>query len=163
MSAEHPSSAAATPTDNSATTTPQSTPSSNNGSFLGSLQLFVAATNSTLASFEQTTQESSTMFASRLSALGRQMAYVSSRAAAGYESRRDYGPQLIGGAALVVGGVVGLRTGKIGGALAGGLGGTAAYENIYGINDRTGKPWRDSVLGNKNSWRDSVLGNKKDP
>ena len=62
-----------------------------------------------------------------------------------YEHRGQYGPQIVAGTALVLGGAVALRTGKIPGVLAAGLGGAAAYGNVYGYEDYSATSWRSAV------------------
>eukprot|EP00985_Skeletonema_marinoi_P007607 scaffold3348_cov79-Skeletonema_marinoi.AAC.1 len=115
-------------------------------SLKAAIKKVVNVTNSTLATFEQTTDESSTAFASRLTSLARQAKFIATRGMATYEQRGNYGPQIIGGTALVVGGAVALRRGRFPGALAGGLGGAAAYGNIYGYQDYyPAKSWKDYV------------------
>ena len=115
-------------------------------SLKAAIKKVVNVTNSTLATFEQTTDESSTAFASRLTSLARQTKYIATRGMATYEQRGNYGPQIIGGTALVVGGAVALRRGRFPCAFAGGLGGAAAYGNIYGYQDYyPAKSWKDYV------------------
>jgi len=111
-----------------------------------SIKKIVEVTNSTLATFEQTTDETSTAFVSRLMSLGRQARYIAARGMAAYEQRGSYGPQIVGGTALVLGGAVALRRGKFLGALASGLGGAAAYGNVYGYQDYySATSWRKDV------------------
>ncbi|KAL3774341.1 hypothetical protein ACHAWO_009288 [Cyclotella atomus] len=119
----------------------------NNDPLLSSIRQLVTQTNKTLSSFEQSTVESSTTLVSRLSSLASQIRHVASKAVVAYDHRGYYGPQICAGAALLVGGVVGMRRGKAVGALAGGVGGLAAYENVYGLG---------SAFGGKNDWRDKI-------
>lgn len=96
---------------------------------------FVRMTNSTLASFEMATNETSTMFVSRLKPLMIQGGYIATRALSAYEQRGQYGAPIVAGSAILFGGLVAVRTGKFPGALAAGMAGTAAYGNIYGFQD----------------------------
>lgn len=106
----------------------------------------VNLTNSTLSSFEQAADESSTMFVSRLQQLGRQARHIATRAVSTYEQRTQYGPQIVAGSAVVMGGVIALRTRRLpAGVVAGGLGGAAAYGNIYGYDDHSATSWKNSV------------------
>ena len=106
---------------------------------------FVGMTNSALASFEEATDETSTMFVSRLRQIGKQGQYIATRAIATYEHRGQYGAPIVAGSAAIVGGFVAMRTGKIPGALAAGITGAAAYGNIYGYEDYSATSWRNSV------------------
>ncbi len=125
-------------------------PSQQNISLKAAIKKVVDVTNYTLAIFEQNTEETSTAFVSRFTSLVRQAKYIATRGMTTYEQRGNYGPQIIGGTALVVGGAVALRRGRFPGALAGGLGGAAAYGNIYGYQDYySAKSWKDYVP-NKN-------------
>ena len=110
----------------------------------------VDMTNRTLAIFEQTTEETSTAFASRLTSFARQARYVATRGISIYEQRGNYGPQIVGGAAVVVGGAVALRRGRFPGALAGGVSAAAAYGTVYGYEDyyNTAKSLRDYMPKN---------------
>mmetsp|Transcript_29850 Transcript_29850/g.63318 ORF Transcript_29850/g.63318 Transcript_29850/m.63318 type:complete len:144 (+) Transcript_29850:202-633(+) len=130
-----------TPT-NDGTASPKKSP---NDPLLQSIKQFVKITNSGLASFEEATDETSTMLVSRLHQLAKQGRYIATRAVSTYEHRGQYGPQIVAGSAAVVGGVVALRTGKIPGALAAGVTGAAAYGNVYGYEDYSATSWRNSV------------------
>eukprot|EP00584_Thalassiosira_punctigera_P011531 CAMPEP_0172568902 /NCGR_PEP_ID=MMETSP1067-20121228/121458_1 /TAXON_ID=265564 ORGANISM="Thalassiosira punctigera, Strain Tpunct2005C2" /NCGR_SAMPLE_ID=MMETSP1067 /ASSEMBLY_ACC=CAM_ASM_000444 /LENGTH=146 /DNA_ID=CAMNT_0013360615 /DNA_START=220 /DNA_END=660 /DNA_ORIENTATION=+ len=117
-----------------------------NDPLLQSIKQFVNLTNSTLANFERATDESSTMIVSRLRQLGRQGWHIASRSLSTYEHRGQYGPQIVAGAAVVVGGAVALRTRRVPAALVGaGLGGAAAYGNVYGYEDYSATSWRNSI------------------
>ncbi|KAL7472689.1 hypothetical protein ACHAXS_013074 [Conticribra weissflogii] len=126
-----------------ATTPPPTRSNPSEDLLLQSIKRFVAATNSTLAALEETTTTSSTALISRIRSLGHQGSVIASRAISTYEHRGQYGPQVVAGAALLVGGAVGLRSGKIPGVLAAGAGGAAAYGNIYGFQDYSGRSWKD--------------------
>mmetsp|Transcript_29280 Transcript_29280/g.60004 ORF Transcript_29280/g.60004 Transcript_29280/m.60004 type:complete len:143 (-) Transcript_29280:310-738(-) len=127
------------------TVAPPTPPKPSEDLLLQSIKKFVAATNSTLAALEETTTTSSTALISRLRSLGHQGSVIASRAISTYEHRGQYGPQVVAGAVLLVGGAVGLRSGKIPGILAAGAGGAAAYGNIYGFQDYSGVSWKDVV------------------
>mmetsp|Transcript_21148 Transcript_21148/g.38279 ORF Transcript_21148/g.38279 Transcript_21148/m.38279 type:complete len:149 (-) Transcript_21148:330-776(-) len=130
-----------TPTNDSAASQKKST----NDPLLLSIKQFVNLTNSTLASFEESTDETSTALVSRLQQLGKQGRYIATRAMTTYEHRGQYGPQIVAGSAALIGGVVALRTGKIPGALAAGLTGAAAYGNVYGYEDYSATSWRSGL------------------
>ncbi|KAL3823196.1 hypothetical protein ACHAXA_003475 [Cyclostephanos tholiformis] len=105
----------------------------------------VSMTNCALATFEEATDETSTMLVSRLRQLGKQGTYIATRVLATYEQRGQYAVPIVAGSAAVVGGLVAMRTGKIPGALAAGVAGAAAYGNIYGYEDYSATSWRNSV------------------
>jgi hypothetical protein len=60
-----------------------------------------------------------------------QSAVYTAKAKKVYEHRLEYGPYLVAGSAVVVGGIMSLRRGKISGALAGLLSAGAAYTAVY--------------------------------
>ena len=109
------------------------------------IKKIVDVTNCTLASFEQTTHNTSSAFVSRITSIGKQARYIATRGMATYEQRGSYGPQIVAGTAIAVGGAVALRRGKFPGALASGLGGAAAYGNVYGYQDYSAASWRKYV------------------
>ena len=116
-----------------------------NDPLLQSIKQLVNVTNSALATFEEATDESSTMLVSRLQQIGKQGKYIATRAISTYDHRGQYGPQIVAGSAATVGAIVALRRGKVPGVLMGGLTGAAAYGNVYGYNDYTATSWRNSV------------------
>ncbi|KAL3785758.1 hypothetical protein ACHAW5_003600 [Stephanodiscus triporus] len=105
----------------------------------------VGMTNCALASIEEATLETSTMFVSRLRELSKQGVYIATRALATYEHRGQYGAPIVASSAAIVGGFVAMRKGKIPGVLAAGMAGAAAYGNIYGYEDYSATSWRNSV------------------
>ena len=131
--------------EESSTSGPKASPKTTNDPLLQSIKQVVSVANSGLCSFEQATDENSTMLVSRLQQLAKQGRYIATRAMATYEHRLQYGPQVVAGSMAVVGGVVALRRGKIPGALAGGLTGVGAYGNIYGYEDYSAVSWRNSI------------------
>jgi len=136
-----------TPIDASAPPTPTPTTSTKSPGdpLLQSIKQFVSLTNSTLASFEKSTDEASSALVSRLQSLGKQGRHVAAKAISAYDARGHYGPQIVTGAAVLVGGAVALRAGKVPGAFAGGLGGLMAYENVYGLNNYSANSWRSGM------------------
>jgi hypothetical protein len=133
----------------SSPSSPQRPPSSD--PLLASIRQIVALTNTTLATFEQSTASTVHSLASRLHALSHQARLIASRAVTAYDHRGYYGPQICAGAALLVGSVVGIRRGKVLGGLAGGVGGLMAYENVYGfdsirsVSSLDYENWRDKM------------------
>ncbi|KAL7531050.1 hypothetical protein ACHAWF_003611 [Thalassiosira exigua] len=119
-------------------------PKSNNP-LLQSIKRIVSATNSALASFEEVSDETSSMIVSRLRVLGKQGQHIAARALGAYGDRERHGAQIVAGSAVAVGGIVALRRGRIPGALAGGLAGAAAYGGVYGYEDYSATSWRNSI------------------
>ena len=122
-----------------------------NDPLLESIKQFVSITNSTLASFEEATYQTTSTFVSRLQQLGKQGRYIATRANTMYDQRGQYGALAVAGSAAVVGGMVALRMGRVPGVIAASLGGAAAYGNIYGYEDYSGTSWRRSVTKEKRS------------
>jgi hypothetical protein len=97
------------------------------------IQQFVNRTNSTLATIEKSSHETSVALISRLRPLVIQGEYIVTRSLATYEQRGQYGGPIVAGSAILFGGAVALRTGKyFRGAMAASVAGGAAYGNIYG-------------------------------
>lgn len=96
------------------------------------IKQFVNMTNSTLATVEKSTHETSSALISRIRPLLIQGEYIVTRSLATYEQRGQYGVPIVAGSAILFGGLVALRTGKYRGAMAASVAGGAAYGNIYG-------------------------------
>uniref|UniRef100_A0A7S2HE19 Uncharacterized protein n=1 Tax=Helicotheca tamesis TaxID=374047 RepID=A0A7S2HE19_9STRA len=115
------------------------TPSSSNDRLLrDAIKTAVKSTNTLLASLEEITYETSSSFSSRLLTIGRQGRLVATKAYSAYEQRTEFGPQIVAGSAVLFGGLMALRRGKITGALSGVLGGSLAYGGVYGIEAADG-------------------------
>uniref|UniRef100_A0A6S8XZG1 Uncharacterized protein n=1 Tax=Ditylum brightwellii TaxID=49249 RepID=A0A6S8XZG1_9STRA len=100
------------------------------------IKTVVKSTNTVLASLEEVTYETSSNFSSRLLAVARQGRYVAAKAYTAYGGRREFGPQIVAGTALLTGGIMGLRRGKFTGAFSSLLGGGAAYGAVYGVDEK---------------------------
>ena len=98
-----------------------------------SLSMAVSVTNATLAQVEEKTGAASSTVLSRVRSIGSQARTLFRDGFVLYERRGQYGPQLVAGSALLFGGIVGLRRGRVPGALIGSAAGVGAYANIYGI------------------------------
>lgn len=96
------------------------------------IKQFVNMTNSTLATLEKSTHETSSALISRFRPLLIQGEYIVTRSLATYEQRGQYGVPIVAGSAILFGGLVALRTGKYRGAMAASVAGGAAYGIIYG-------------------------------
>mmetsp|Transcript_6654 Transcript_6654/g.18584 ORF Transcript_6654/g.18584 Transcript_6654/m.18584 type:complete len:162 (+) Transcript_6654:146-631(+) len=99
-----------------------------------SLSAAVSATNAALAQVEEKTGAASSTVLSRMRSVGNQSGHIFRDGFVLYERRGQYGPQLVAGSALLFGGIVGLRRGRIPGALVGSAAGIGAYVNVYGID-----------------------------
>jgi len=97
-----------------------------------SIKAGVKKTNALLATLEATNEQTSSIVSSRLRPLLNQLYSVSQRGVVIYELRKYYGPQIIGGTAAVVGGLVAARRGKVPGIVLGGTSGAGAYGFVYG-------------------------------
>ena len=98
-----------------------------------SLSMAVSVTNAALAQVEEKTGAASSTVLSRVRSVGGQARGFFRDVFVLYERRGQYGPQLVAGSALLFGGIVGLRRGRLPGAIVGSAAGVGAYANIYGI------------------------------
>ena len=87
---------------------------------LESIKTCVNACNGTIATFET---------------LANQARHVASTAAAMYDQRTAYGPQIIAATSLLVGSYYALRRGKIAGVTTGTLAGAGAFGLTYGFDN----------------------------
>lgn len=115
--------------------TPEPTKKAGGDPLLESIKSCVNACNGTLASFEREYDQSSQQFASRVRSLANQVRHVASRAAATYDQRTVYGPQIITATSLLVGSYYALRRGKIAGVTTGALAGAGAFGFTYGFDN----------------------------
>lgn len=93
----------------------------------------VKATNAALAIMEESYVSTQSNFVSRLGSLQRQGRFVAEKAIRAYQAREQYGPQVVGSSAVVLGGITTLRRGKLPGVAVGMMAGSAAYAAVYGI------------------------------
>lgn len=98
------------------------------------LSTAVSATNATLAQVEEKTGAASLTVLSRMRSVGNQARHIFRDGFVLYERRGQYGPQLVAGSALLLGGIVGLKRGRIPGALVGSAAAAGSYANVYGID-----------------------------
>ena len=99
-----------------------------------SLSAAVSATNAALAQVEEKTGAASLTVLSRMRSVGNQARHIFRDGFVLYERRGQYGPQLVAGSALLLGGIVGLKRGRIPGALVGSAAAAGSYANVYGID-----------------------------
>mmetsp|Transcript_8801 Transcript_8801/g.12468 ORF Transcript_8801/g.12468 Transcript_8801/m.12468 type:complete len:132 (-) Transcript_8801:1506-1901(-) len=98
------------------------------------IKAFVKGANSMLASLEHTSQTVGKPVIQNIQYAGHQGAMVGGQLVKAYEVRKQYGPEIIGGSALVVTSLVGLRRGRFPGVLAGGLTAGFTYLGIYEVD-----------------------------
>ncbi|ACI65725.1 predicted protein [Phaeodactylum tricornutum CCAP 1055/1] len=91
----------------------------------------VEATNRLLASLETTTDSVSKPLAKGVKKVEQEGSYLAGQVMRVYERRYEYGPHLVAGSALAVGGLMTLRRGKILGAASAALSGGLAYVAVY--------------------------------
>lgn len=91
----------------------------------------VAATNTTLASLQQVSDKVQKPVVSVLQTVEDTAATASAHAAAAYQRRHEFAPHLVGGSALLGGGIMALRRGRIAGVLGAAVAGGAAYAVAY--------------------------------
>ena len=103
-------------------------------SLRAAIQSAVQSTNKALASLEQDTERIRTPVVNAIHVLETQGQGVAHRAAHVYRCRRDYAPFLIGGSALLVGGLVGLRRGRAPAAITGSVAGFLTYLGVYEVD-----------------------------
>ena len=93
----------------------------------------VKATNSALASMEQSTEQIRKPVVTAFQTVGREGRNLAQEATSLYTVRREYAPHIIGGS-IVFGGLIGLRRGRIPAAVTGSLLGFFAYLGVYQVD-----------------------------
>ena len=111
----------------------------------GGIKAAVKTTNVALSTMEDTTNAATTAMLSRVRVIGRQASFATGKAMAVYNDRKNYGPQIVAGTAIALGGLVTVRRGRFPGALAGVAGGGTAYVGVYRMDNPYGIPPRPSM------------------
>jgi hypothetical protein len=93
----------------------------------------VEATNKTLASLEQSTEQIRRPVSNAVQVVEKEGQNVAQQAAHMYNCRRDYAPVWIGGSA-VVGGLIGLRRGRVPAAMTASVTGFLVYLGVYEVD-----------------------------
>jgi hypothetical protein len=91
----------------------------------------VVATNSFLGSLEKTSGEISEPLVKGLKSVEHEGSNLASKAFHVYERRHEFGPHLVIGSALTIGGLVALRRGRFPGAISGALTAGLTYVTLY--------------------------------
>jgi hypothetical protein len=115
--------------------------------FRSGIKAVVGAANSVLGSVEQVTEGVRKPASSTWHTVQEQSSVVADKAKYTYQRRHEFAPQLIGGSAILGGGIMALRRGKIAGALGAVIAGGAAYAVVYDELDFTALP--DMIFGKK--------------
>lgn len=105
----------------------------------------VTAANGALASMESSTESIRKPMVTSIKTVGKEGKYLAQEASHLYSARREYAPHIIGGA-TVLGGLIGLRRGRVPAAIAGSLSGFISYLAVYQV-DVARLP--DHILGGK--------------
>uniref|UniRef100_A0A6U6EA80 Uncharacterized protein n=1 Tax=Odontella aurita TaxID=265563 RepID=A0A6U6EA80_9STRA len=121
------------PKSSSTSTSSATTMTTTSLNLRSSIKSAVEATNSVLSAAECAADDASSAALSRVRSIGRQARGVASKALAAYDARASYGPPLVAGSALALGGLAAMRRGRAPGAVAGLLGGAGAYAVVYGV------------------------------
>ena len=95
------------------------------------IKVAVDATNDALASAEETTISVRKPIAEGVKTVEHEGSKAISEVWKAYEHRHEYGPHIVGGSALLVGGLVGMRRGRIPAAVSAALIGGLAYTFVY--------------------------------
>jgi hypothetical protein len=91
----------------------------------------VVATNGFLGLLEKTSGELSQPLGKGLKTVEHEGSNLASKAFLVYERRHEFGPHLVVGSALTIGGLVALRRGRFSGAISGALTGGLTYVTLY--------------------------------
>ena len=91
----------------------------------------VDATNQVLATLEEKSHVVSRPMVKGLKTAEEEGSYVAAKAIHAYERRHEFGPHIVVGTALIAGGIMALRRGRVAGVFSCILGGGAAYLAIY--------------------------------
>jgi hypothetical protein len=91
----------------------------------------VVATNGLLGSLEKTSGEISQPLVKGLKIVEHEGSNMASRAFHVYERRHEFGPHLVVGSALTIGGLVALRRGRFSGLFSGALTAGLTYVTLY--------------------------------
>lgn len=105
----------------------------------------VAASNRALANMEESTEKIRTPVVSAMKTIESEGKTVAHQVGHVYQVRHEYAPHIIGGASLL-GGLIGLRRGRVPAVMVGSLSGFFAYLGVYQV-DISKLP--DHVFGKK--------------
>lgn len=132
-----------------ATTTP-SMPSmaSMKTSLKSSIKSGVESANNVLAGLEESADKYGKPVVTSLHNIQHEGEIAANKATQFYDKRKQYGPEIIGGSALVVGGIVGLRRGRVPAVATAAATGFLAYVGVYELDVRR---FPDIIFGQEDS------------
>lgn len=108
--------------------------SSVQSSLKSSIKAGVNSANKFLAGLEDTADKYGKPVVKSLQNVEREGEAFASKATKFYDQRKQYAPEIIGGSALLVGGIVGLRRGKLPAVATGAATGFLAYLGVYELD-----------------------------
>ncbi len=108
--------------------------SSIQSSLKSSIKAGVNSANKFLAGLEDKADEYGKPVVKSLQNIEREGEVVANKATKFYDQRKQYAPEIIGGSALLVGGIVGLRRGKLPAVTTGAAAGFLAYLGVYELD-----------------------------
>lgn len=113
-----------------------------------SIKSGVESANNVLGSLEEQAEKYGRPVVSSLHKIEHEGEIVAHKVSSFYDKRKQYGPEIIGGSALVVGSIVGLRRGKIPALATATATGFLAYLGVYEIDLRR---FPDIVFGKEDT------------
>lgn len=99
-----------------------------------SIKSGVESANNVLAGLEESADKYGKPVVSSLHNIQHEGEIVANKASQFYEKRKQYGPEIIGGSALLVGGIVGLRRGRVPAVATAAATGFLAYVGVYELD-----------------------------
>lgn len=108
--------------------------SSIQSSLKSSIKAGVNSANNILASLEEQADRYGKPVVKSLHDIQHEGEIVANKASVFYEKRKQYAPEIIGGSALLVGSIVGLRRGRLPALATGAATGFLAYLGVYEID-----------------------------
>lgn len=103
-------------------------------SLKSSIKSAVESANNVLAALEAQADKYGKPVITSLHNIQHEGEIVANKASHFYEKRKQYGPEIIGGSALVVGGIVGLRRGRVPAVATAAATGFLAYVGVYELD-----------------------------
>lgn len=108
--------------------------SSIQSSIKSSIKAGVNAANKVLAELEDKADTYGKPVVKSLQNIEHEGEVIANKATKFYDQRKQYAPEIIGGSALLVGGIVGLRRGKLPAVATGAVTGFLAYLGVYELD-----------------------------
>lgn len=99
--------------------------------FRSGVKSLVSGINSGLATLQSASEGIRKPAMSAWSTASKEATYISNQATYTYQRRHEYAPEIIGGSAVLGGGLAALRRGRLAGVLGAAMAGSAAYLVVY--------------------------------